>query len=632
MNMTRWHSAFTRLPSLLRFTLATLVLAAAGLGAPSAQADDPDNCLWCHQYRGLGRYVADEDAFHLYFVSPAHQLDRLGPHARLVCTDCHDRADVGIIPHRPVAPVDCTKTCHLRDEGGLARRYTHADVAWALGGSVHKPDTLAKLNFTAGPLLRPGQAQCLYCHDEPVYRDISDIIPTISFVDKHTTSRCNGCHAQQVPIDTRFYLRHVASRLLRARPPLEMTQVCAVCHSDPLVRDEFDLQDATIHYTGTFHGKAALLGEQRTADCVDCHARADDDVHRMLAHDDERSITFPANRAASCRSVNCHPGADPSISQASVHLDQPSLGSWEVALTIAFIFFTLATFGPSLTLTILELFQVVIGRHVEDEAPMHALTEEVLRHPDGRRRLQRFTVGQRWQHWLLAALFATLVITGFPMKFASHLWARHVIESLGGLSQARFIHHWAGVALIVGFLLHVLYALWGMLQNARAPGPDGRRLGLVPAVLALPMWVGPADMIKTMQLLGYLVGFRKRPPRFGRFSPDQKFEYFGVFWGTMLLGVTGLLLWNLQVSSRFVSGRIFNLALIAHTFEAFLAVIHVGILHICNVTLAPQVFPFSPATLTGNTPVERLSEVHGEQVIAVAKELGVAVPPEVEHA
>ena len=317
--------------------------------------------------------------------------------------------------------------------------------------------------------------------------------------------------------------------------------------------------------------------------------------------------------------------------QASVHFDIPSLGGWEIALAAAFVILTLATFGPSLVLTILELFQIVIGRHVHGEKEMRDLTIRVLQHPQGRAKLQRFTAWQRVQHWILVILFGGLVLTGFPMKFADHGWAREVVRLLGGLGNARLIHHWAGIALIAGFTMHLLTIVGMTLRTALRRRADGKRTGLIAAVTGLPLFIGFQDAKKAALLMGYLVGLRREPPSFDRFSIDQKFEYIGVFWGTMLLGATGLLLWFEQFSSQFVTGRVLNLALIAHTYEAFLAVIHVGILHLCNVMLAPTVFPFSPATLTGNTPVTRLAEVHADQVVRVARELGITDSREVQH-
>jgi formate dehydrogenase subunit gamma len=129
-----------------------------------------------------------------------------------------------------------------------------------------------------------------------------------------------------------------------------------------------------------------------------------------------------------------------------------------------------------------------------------------------------------------------------------------------------------------------------------------------------------------VQLFAFLLGLRREPPTFGRFSVTEKFEYIGVFWGTTVLGLTGLFLWGVQVFSAYFSGRLFSVALIAHTYEAILAVIHVGILHIVNVVFSPNVFPLSRATITGVTPAVELAEVHADFVEDVARELGVRVP------
>ena len=609
--------------------LATLLL--AGSTVRPARADDPDNCLLCHQFRGLGRIDNDTDELHLFHVDPEYVRTQAGPHARIACTGCHERSEVSVIPHQPVSKVNCTRECHLNDPSGLARRFSHQDLVGMLKHSIHSPDKLAKLEFTGGPLLQPGQSQCLYCHDEPVFRKLSDLIPLTGATGEISDARCEVCHAGQIPLSTDYYLKHVASRVHHARTPIELAQVCAVCHSDPKVRRAFDLPDADVGYSNSFHGKAALLGAFHTADCISCHVKYGENAHLIRSRKNPLSATHPDNKANSCRATACHPGADKAIAAAAVHFDIPELGRIEIGLAIFFVVLTMLTFGPSLVLTVLELMQVVIGRHVHGEERMKRLTLEILKHPEGRRRLRRFTPAQNVQHWLLAFLFATLVATGFPMKFASQHWARLVINAMGGLGVARLIHHLAGAALVAGFLIHLLFVVGMALRRSRQRLPDGRRVGIIRAVMSLPLFIGPEDLKKAGQLLAYLLFLRKDPPTFGRFTIDQKFEYVGVGWGTFLLGATGALLWGQQIATHYFSGRVFNIAVIAHTYEAFLAVIHVGILHICNVVFSPMVFPISRATLTGQTPIVRLAESHTEFVERVARELGIEVPAEAQH-
>lgn len=612
------------------FCLAAVVI---GLGSATLAAADPDNCLFCHQFRGLGRFDGLTDRVHFFAVDPDYVRELRGPHARLACTACHPREEVGVIPHQTVSPVNCTQLCHLREPDGLERRFSHANVAEMLERSVHSSTNLAGLQFAGGPLLSSGQSLCLYCHDEPVFRNSEGVLPSLTSMGVKTFDRCNVCHADQVPVDVAYYLRHIASRLQPARPPVQQAQVCAVCHTDVEVLKARGMKDAVASFVRSFHGKAALLGDERTASCVSCHVRTNENAHLMLGRADERSSVHPRNVADSCRSAECHPDAQPRFAAASVHLDLPTAkASLEFWIAAAFVLLTLGTFGPSLLICLLELGQIVVGRQHAHAPAAEALVHRVLAHPSGPKRLARFTVNQRIQHWILAFLFTTLAVTGFPMKFAERHWARFVIDAFGGLPIARYVHHWAGIALVLGFAVHMVYCLVELWRRAAQPTASGLRVGHWRALWNLPMVIHPRELLKARDLLLYLVGRRSDPPTFGRFTIKEKFEYIGVFWGTTLLGITGVLLWGEQIFSRYFSGRILNIALIAHTYEAFLAVIHVGILHIVNVMFSPNVFPLSRATITGRTPTRELAEQHSEFVLEAARDLAVEASVSEGHA
>ncbi|HPF41358.1 MAG TPA: cytochrome b/b6 domain-containing protein [Phycisphaerae bacterium] len=605
---------------------AVLALTTISIAASPLSADDPDNCLLCHQFRGLGRIDNETQKIHAFYVDPDYSHLRQGPHARLACTDCHERTEVVVVPHQPVSRVDCARQCHLSNPNGIDRRFSHDPIESMLASSSHTLETLGGLDFDGGPLLDKDQSSCLYCHDEPYFRLPLDVAPQLADATERGIDRCNVCHAETVPIDVEYDLNHMLARLQPSRSPLEIAQTCAVCHSDSKVTVEHKMSDAVASYVRSFHGKATLLGEHHTADCLSCHVRAGENAHLMLGKDNPLSSVHAQNVANSCRSTQCHPGADPAFATAAVHLDIPTAhGTIEYALAAIFIFLTIFTFGPSALLVILDLLQIIVGRVHHPSARIEKLTHEMMANSEGRKRLKRFSPGQRVQHWCLTILFVTLVLTGFPMKFADRAWASFLVDLFGGLSIARNVHHWSGILLFLGFSFHVVQVVISSLRTAKRAGPDGRPLGLVKAWLAMPMWISPQDIRKTMQLFAHLLFLRKERPTFGRFSPAEKFEYLGVFWGTMLLGLTGALLWGEQYASRFLAGKTFNLATIAHTFEAFLAVIHVGILHIYNVIFAPKVFPLSPATITGNTPVEKLVEEHSEFVEDAAMELGFSV-------
>ncbi len=595
-------------------------------------AQDRDNCLYCHQFPGLARY--DETAQHVrvFYVDPSYVHSVRGPHARLACTDCHNRDEVAVVPHRESTPVDCARQCHLVSRDAPERRFSHENIARTLDIGLHNTEVLRSLEVSGGALLRPGQSLCLYCHDEPLFRDPLSAYPQLLETGARAFDRCDVCHATEVPLDTHYYLRHVSARLSSSRSTLEMAQVCAVCHSDPRVLETHDMTDAVASFVRSFHGKAALLGDATTANCLHCHVKVGENAHLMRKPTDPLSAVNPASVADSCRSTACHPGADKAIASTAVHLDLPTAwGTFEYALAFAFIILTVISFGPSAVIVLLELAQLVIGRHPHHAPAVRAVAEEVLSLPRGRKLLQRFAPRHRIQHWLLTVTFILLCLTGFPLKFADQRWAAGLIELFGGLSVARFVHHWAGLALVAGFGLHLLDVLLGVLRRAWTPIEDRPAPGFIRTFMNLPFVISPADLVRVNQLMAYLLGLRRERPMFGRFSAPEKFEYFGVMWGTTLLGITGAMLWGEQITSHFLGGRSFNIASIIHTYEAFLAVIHVGILHIYNVVLAPAVFPLSLATLTGQTPIDKLAEEHGEFVMDAARELGL-MEEDVGHA
>jgi cytochrome b subunit of formate dehydrogenase len=609
--------------------ISALALFAAPAPAPAA---DPENCLLCHQFRGLARYEPESDRVRAFFVDPDYHAALLGAHARLACTDCHARSEVSVVPHEPVRKVDCTQTCHLGDDRGGERRFSHANIADVLASSAHSLDVLAGLNFQGGPLLEPDQSTCLYCHDEPLFRNPAGLMPPLNGLGARGLSRCDSCHKTQVPVDVDYYLRHIASRLQPARTNLEGAQVCAVCHSDPVVRKDHDLPDSVASYVRSFHGKAALLGDEATAGCVSCHAAGDSDVHFMLGRTDVRSPVHPTKVGDSCSTIECHPGASPGLSDASMHLNLPTAqGTLEFAVAAFFIVLTVLTFGPSALFALLGMTQIVLARREHEDARLHALAEKLMKDERGRKRLTRFTPIQRVQHWGLAILFTILAITGFPLKFSETDWARWVVGLCGGLGNARQLHHWSGIILVIGLIGHLVYVGMIVWRKAVASGYGVGPAALLRSLFNQPMWITFADLRQMWHAVQYYFYLRKDRPAYGRFNLKEKFEYIGVFWGTVLLGVTGILLWGETIATNLISGRFLNVFAIAHTYEAFLAIIHVGILHIYNVMLSPHVFPMSMATLTGTTPMHELVEEHGQFVRDAAADVGIDMPSEGGH-
>ena len=623
----------------------TVEVAAAGEEAPAATAaaargtiallppSDPEECLNCHRFRGLARLDKDSGELRLFFCSDRHYALQEGPHTRLLCSDCHDRESVEVVPHDVVPPVDCTTTCHLSQLAGAPVQFSHEGVEERLNHSAHDPFTMNALPFEDPPL-REGQSACLYCHDQPVFRDPAGLVPVHR--GHAASTRCQTCHNDELPKEVDYYLKHTAGRLQAARPILDTARVCAACHSDPKLREAMGLHDAVSSYFRSFHGKASLLGNDDTATCVDCHRTEEGDVHLMQAANDPDSRTFEANRPTTCRTVACHPNAVPEMSDAAVHLRMdPQSPTLEYLLMAAFVILTLGTMTVYFALVLLELLNAALRSHTPEHRKLVALARAVLATRAGKKRLLRLTVHQRFQHWALVTFFVLLVLTGMPMKFATVAGMGTLAAFFGGLAGARLIHHVAGVLLLLSFAYHVVYLVFlakSELARRRVAEPETSSAKHL-FWMVLASWMIPTieDVKQFGQLFAHLLGFREERPHQGRFHFSQKFEYLAVFWGVAVIGSSGIVLWSMSWVSQYIGGRAINFALIVHSDEAFLALIYIAVVHFFAVIFSPAVFPLHTGSLTGAVPAEELAENHAGHLLEVAEDLGIEQPePEPE--
>ncbi len=603
---------------------AVALIGAILASATVAVAQDPENCLSCHRFRGLSRLDPETNELRLFFCSAEYYAHRQGPHARLKCTACHEKSEVAVIPHDVKTPVNCTQTCHITPAAtGAALRFSHQRVAESLERSAHSADVLSELAFDP-PLLRPGQSTCLYCHDQPSF-GFEQGVPE-GFIDHSGDTRCDTCHSEELPLEVEYFASHVAARMKPARPVRQLVQVCAVCHSDPtIVEERYAGHDAVASYLHSFHGKASLLGSEETATCVECHSSQTGDQHLMLGREVEHSSIHPTELADTCRTVACHPGFPPEMTSAAVHLElDPAEHTWEFYVAAFFIILTAATMAVFFVLVILELINAAIRRVDPDHKRLVRLARQLQAHPDGKRLLQRMTVHERVQHWWLAISFSVLVLTGMPIKFAEADWAQLIANLLGGLTAVRIIHRIAGVVLIGVFVYHLGYLAAKFIGQLRANESAGDKRPIWKILWDFPMMMRPRDAVEFGQLFLHLLGLRKARPHFGRYNVLEKFEYWAVFWGMPIMGLSGIALWAAPWVSENMSGRALNFAFIIHSDEAYLAFTYIAAIHLFSVIFAPTVFPLSRGTLTGQAPIGEWAENHRGELETLAQRVGLS--------
>ncbi len=103
--------------------------------------------------------------------------------------------------------------------------------------------------------------------------------------------------------------------------------------------------------------------------------------------------------------------------------------------------------------------------------------------------------------------------------------------------------------------------------------------------------------------------FNRGPhPRFDRWTYWEKFDYFAVFWGVFVIGLSGLLRWQEEFFGNLLGGGVISLADTVHKEEALLATAFIFIVHFFNTHLRASKFPMDVSVYTGRISEKELME------------------------
>jgi cytochrome b subunit of formate dehydrogenase len=213
----------------------------------------------------------------------------------------------------------------------------------------------------------------------------------------------------------------------------------------------------------------------------------------------------------------------------------------------------------------------------------------------------RMTRIERLQHLLLLTSFFTLVWTGFALKFPES-WPFSWLAGLeGGYAWRSLIHRGAALVMVGTSLLHL-----GYLFTKRG---RGTLVALLPTL---------RDAREVVANLLYLLGVRRAPPAFDRFSYIEKAEYWALVWGTVVMTVTGFLLWFENQSLRWLPKWGLDLATLVHYYEAWLAFLAILVWHIYQNVLNPDVYPMNWTWITGMISEEQMEHEHPAELARIA--------------
>jgi len=548
------------------------------------------------------------------------------------CADCHSDLDAEVFPHpedRLSGDLICSQ-CH--EAGESVATSVHAELA-ACTDCHGAPHEILLLDDRRSPVSPLGQTQtCATCHGEEladayassvhgvalIRYGLAEVAPTCSSChgahdilpasdpESRTSwsgvpDTCGGCHSylldtwketsahglawqdgnHDAPVCITCHTSHEVTRQQTRARRLEVPGQCGDCHGDRFTS-----------YRDNFHGQVTDLGFALAANCADCHT-----PHRNLAAADPRSSIHPDHLEATCgqchdeanaRFVTFNPHsepADPEQSRPTVHLTW-----WFMTSLLIGVF---AFFGLH---DLLWLQRSLVGWTRGEFSHLH--DAEAANGP-WVRRFRDLHIGV---HITVVVTFLVLAATGLPLKFHTTDWARALMFFPGSVALARFAHRTAAVLTFGYALVHLGF----LVRRVLLEGDRGLIWGWRSMV---PQLRDVRDLWAHLQWFLYV----KPRPRFGRWTYWEKFDYFAVFWGVAIIGLSGLMLWLPGLFTLFLPGWVLNVAHVIHSDEALLATGFIFLFHFFHSHLRPEAFPMDPVIFTGRVPLERFKEERPEE-------------------
>lgn len=590
-----------------RVVLAGLLLAALLFPGPAKAAvedkidkivvavKDPllanDRCLRCHADQEEKVSVRPDGSLHNIFIDTT-KLDH-SVHGKVPCVGCH--SDVTKLPHaKPLSMsigcIDChaqtleemkalpiEKTERLKVVVQQTEDYLHSAHA--------RPSTKDQSKVNAA------------CHDCHVGHEIG-APGTQQRKDNRLTNHevCGTCHEKQ----KNDYLGSVHGKAIVEKKD-DKSAVCSDCHSlhaigspksDPMklaITDNCGSchENAERTYLASYHGQVKQLGYTNTAKCYDCHGG-----HGIKTEDDPTSTIHVNNRLKTCET--CHKDPGDGFVTFLAHGDPDNFEKYPGL-------FMVKVFMQALIIGVMAFFWghvlLWLYRELMDRRKGIGYVED-LDQPE-RVYFCRFSATWRWIHTLFAIATMVLALTGTSLLFAHTDWAKAFVSFIGGPQVEAIIHRIAAVTWITIFLVHLAIVsanIWRKRHHFQWFGSTS-------------MMPNRKDMSDLANMFRWFFGRGPRP-EFDRWTYWQKFDYWAPFWGALVIGFSGMILFVPTVTASLLPGWVFNVATLVHAEEALLATVFLNSVHFFNVHFRPSRFPMSTTIFTGAIPLDEFKHDH----------------------
>lgn len=217
--------------------------------------------------------------------------------------------------------------------------------------------------------------------------------------------------------------------------------------------------------------------------------------------------------------------------------------------------------------------------------------------------LRRFQTVRVVEHWTLMITFGVLILTGLSERYHAFESSQWLIFHLGGIDGVRLIHRYTGTVFSALILLHLAAGLYGVLARGWAPS----------------MIIRKKDVYDAIHNIRYYLGMEARPAICGRYNYKQKFEYWSIVSGGIIMALSGFILWLPTVAVRFLPGEFIPAAKVVHANHAMVILSIIAIWHVYNAIFSPDVHPVDTSIFTGFISRMRMVQEHPIELARIEK-------------
>jgi len=558
------------------------------------------NCLSCHSTHkdeeAVGRFDGGcgscHDDVEETYRSSVHRFGRLhGNEGAATCANCHQghhilAADDAASPIYPANIAQMCGQCHGA-ESVITRDFVRLPITLAhYEASVHGKAVesgypaatctdchgVHDLQHAQHPESTIGHFKladtCGQCHEQEAEEYLGSIHGKALAIGITDSPTCNSCHEEHLT-------RSASDPDSETSPSRIAREICGDCHLDPDLNAKYGMTAGVVEsYLDSYHGWAIDHGGTLVATCTDCH-----NTHDVRSPLDPVSSIHPDNVTATCG--RCHTRSNDEFARSYTHasaLAARAPHDWAKLIYVGLIAFVLGG---------MAVHNLIVARYEIIKHRAHRKAEEYV---------VRWTRSERMQHLTLMLSFIGLAITGFALRAPDTWWVQML--GLGGREDVRANLHRVLAVILTGASFYHLFWL-AFTQRGRSSL----------AAIAPKM----RDLVEFPQNMAFHLGLRKERPRHHRYDYTQKAEYWALIWGTVVMALTGLILWFPDLFTTWMPAWTVRVASVVHYYEAILAVAAIIIWHLFYVIFMPSEYPMSTIWLDGRMPAHEWKTMHADE-------------------